>query len=134
MIPVSYLPDLLKALPQPLGLAGAPRAWVVRVCLNLGLTSSYDESTTEAQLKFRDVLSLLVKFNFQQQMRDELPAEGEKAAEALAAAGSEEEPSKQRAGTSMLWAGGMNDEKRTVAREYAIELLKLSHGPDAICL
>ena len=80
-IPIALLPDVLKALPQPLGLRGAPRSWVVRVCLNLGL-----EAKGGGELAFRDVLNLLVKFNFQQQMRDELPAEGEKAAEALKAA------------------------------------------------
>ena len=54
-IPVEKLPDLLKAVPQPLGLQGAPRSWIVRVCLNLGLKSK------DGELHFKDVLNTLVK-------------------------------------------------------------------------
>ena len=39
-IPAAALPDMLKAIPQPMGLHGAPRTWVVKVCLNLGLQAN----------------------------------------------------------------------------------------------
>ena len=120
-IPANKLPDLLKALPQPLGLQGAPRAWIVRVCLNFGLTM------TNGELKFGDVLRTLVKFNFQQQMFDELPPESAAAQEAINAAG-EDGASKGSAGQSMLWADGMTAEKKEVAQRFALELLRLSNG------
>ena len=34
-IPADKLPDLLKAIPQPMGLEGGPRSWIVKVCINL---------------------------------------------------------------------------------------------------
>ena len=120
-IPIEKLPDLLKALPQPMGLAGAPRSWVVRVCLNLGLRCH------DGQLRFRDVLDVLVKFNFQQQMLEGLPPPGlsDKAAAVVAAGAS---PPRHGAGSSLLWSGVVTEEKLNVARVFAVELLRLSHG------
>ena len=69
-IATAQLPDLLRKLPSPLGLPGAPHLWVARVCLNLGLESH------GRKLAFREVLNALVSFNVQQQMRDELPPPG----------------------------------------------------------
>lgn len=123
-IPVCVLPDLLKAIPQPVGLEGAPRAWVVRVCLNLGLTANKD-----FELGFRPVLNTLVRFNFQQQMRDELPPPTSEKAKTVMQDGDENtHVPKATVGSSMLYEGGVTLEKRRVAQHFAIELLKLSVG------
>ena len=82
---------------------------------------------TNGELKFGDVLRTLVKFNFQQQMFDELPPESAAAQEAINAAG-EDGASKGSAGQSMLWADGMTAEKKEVAQRFALELLRLSNG------
>lgn len=61
-------------------------------------------------------------------MREELDTTSEKAKMAMVAQGDAGMAEKQAAGTSMLFSGGITPEKREVAKLYAIELLKLSHG------
>ena len=124
-IAAELLPDLLKAIPQPMGLAGAPRSWVVRVCLNLGL-SSVGGSGGGGKLPFKDVLNTLVKFNYQQQMLEDLPPADSEKAKAIAAR--DGASPKKRAGTSMLWASKPSEAQAIVARGFALELLRLSHG------
>ena len=146
-IRIQELPALIRVMPQPLGLPGAPRSWIVRVCLNLGLPS------VGGRLHFQDVLATLVQFNVQQQMADDLPPplplaqsfqEQDDEAEAdlegsftgsfvklgNGLAGSKSfKVEKRRAGTSMLWAdGSISVEQREAAESYALELLRLSYG------
>ena len=64
VIPVARLPDLLGRLPLPMGLKGAPRQWILRMSLNLGVSS---ETGT---LIFKDVLNAVVEYNFRQQSQD----------------------------------------------------------------
>ena len=124
-IPIDMLPELMKAIPQPLGLQGAPKSWITRVCLNFGLAANGD-----GQLDFKDVLSVLVKFNFQQQMKDSLPPPSDVAAAAMKEAG-QETVSKSQAGSSLLWSGEVTPAKRAVAKHFAMDLLRLSHGTSA---
>ena len=65
MIPVQRLPDLLGSLPQPMGLKGAPRIWLCRVSIILGLSSD------DGNVHFKDVLDNLVQFNYRQQTHEE---------------------------------------------------------------
>ena len=147
-IATAQLPDLLRKLPSPLGLPGAPHLWVARVCLNLGLESH------GRKLAFREVLNALVSFNVQQQMRDELPPPGgeiEKSFKVRRAAEAHESSSqsfiagqsfitdgsftmeKRRAGSSMLWSSPkITDAQREAARIFV--LLALRRSPTTLQL
>jgi Ca2+-binding EF-hand superfamily protein len=116
-IPASALPDLLKSMPQPTGLAGAPRTWVVHVCLNLGLEAK------DGELTFVDTLQQLVRFNYMMQCAAPMPGQDEEEEE------EEEEPQSgfyKKSTTSILWGGKVTKGQRKLAALYAIELLRCS--------
>ena len=144
LIPAKVLPDLLKAIPQPMGLQGGPRTWVLKVCINLGLSPSKPDLQTvnvtaprrasvaftmdrEPLLGFRDTLQALVRFNFMMQSTEPVPGgdddeedqEGDELEEGVY------KPSK----TSILWGGGkVTVAQRELAKLYSLELLSLSSG------
>jgi hypothetical protein len=133
-IPAHLLPDLLKAIPQPVGLQGAPRTWVVGVCMNLGLQA--DEN---GELHFPAVLRALVKFNYMMHMEEGLgPAAKhpkhrkvefgkEPSAEVTPRTGV---PPSKNSRQSLLWNEGHAPtvEQRATARTFALELLRLTSG------
>ena len=50
-IPAQDLPDLVRQLPAPMGLKGAPRRWAIRFCLLLGLTVQSDRNQTAIRVQ-----------------------------------------------------------------------------------
>ena len=146
-IPITTLPDLIRALPQPMGLKGAPRSWCVRVCINLGL-SAYD-----GQLRFSDVLRALVQYNYAMQASEDMAEvafeeafeeaeegvhgddmtfkKAEKEAEEEEEDEEEDKQKKRRRRVpSLLWDSKMTDSQKVVARILALEMLKISNGTD----
>ena len=121
-ISIERLSDLVKALPQPMGLQGAPRSWCVRVCLNLGL-----EPTDSGELSFSNVLQVLVRYNYTMQAAEDLAnlasAQGEDASETF----KRTVKAGQRA--SFLWDGPkVSRAQRQVAKVFALDLLRESNG------
>ena len=66
-IPADSLPDLVRKLHPPMGLAGAPKRWAYRFCLLLGLEHH------DNQVRFDEVLKALVNHNYVTQANDGLP-------------------------------------------------------------
>jgi hypothetical protein len=145
-IPATLLPDLLKATPLPVGLRGAPRRWVVRVCLHLGL-----QANEHGELRFHEVLQQLIRFNYMMQMKEGLPPEdalppgmmppGTTPPGTTAQAERADTASSRAAHTassraahtaSLLWQGADGQPpspgQLATARVFALELLRLSHG------
>jgi hypothetical protein len=145
-IPATLLPDLLKATPLPVGLRGAPRRWVVRVCLHLGL-----QANEHGELRFHEVLQQLIRFNYMMQMKEGLPpedalppgmmppgttppgttAQAERADTASSRA-AHTASSRAAHSASLLWQGADGQPpspgQLATARVFALELLRLSHG------
>jgi hypothetical protein len=130
-IPAHLLPDLLKAIPQPVGLQGAPRTWVVGVCMNLGLQA--DEN---GELHFPAVLRALVKFNYMMHMEEGLGAAAKLAPGAWLEVrpikgvasppkSAEGVPPPKNNRASLLWNKVRSPtlEQRATARTFALELI-----------
>lgn len=67
VIPADDLPDLVRRIPAPMGIKGAPRRWAIRFCLLLEIKHN------GGFLDFNDVLKALIDRNYQTEMEEGLP-------------------------------------------------------------